>query len=119
MAEKTEGVIIDVNVSSRDQFGSFYHGAFLVAPMKHKHCLESDKEYFAKPGDHGAAVVDKETGILLGLVLATYENYSPEYPNVTVFLRIDHTLHKLQQKCNISIASFRPLCNSLRSWNAD
>ena len=119
-AEKTTGKIIDVNVSFQDQLGDFYHGAFVVVstegsimtgPPEPSHisaaALATNSKHFALPCNNGAAVVDKQSGIVLGLVVATLENYTPHLKNVTFCLRLNYALDSLNEIFTLRIGSFR------------
>ena len=112
MAEKTAGKIIDVNVSFQDQLGNFYHGAFVVVSTEGSNVTEpaapaTDLKPFAVPGNNGAAVVDKQSDIVLGLVVATLDNYAPHLKHVTLCLRLNHALDSVNEVFNLRIGSFR------------
>ena len=119
-AEKTTGKIIDVNVSFQDQLGDFYHGAFVVVSTEGSNmigpsepsdislaALATDSKPFAMPGNNGSAVVDKQSGIVLGLVVATLENYASHLKHVTFCLRLNYALDSLNEVFTLRIGSFR------------
>ena len=117
----TYGKIIDVNVSFQDHHGNFYHGAFVVASTEQSSIAgvsdSSDissasnatetKQPFALPGDSGAAVVDRQSNIVLGIAVATLENYVSPFKHVTFCLRLNYALDSLYDKHNLRVGTFR------------
>ena len=112
--ENTEGEIIDVNVSFQDQLGHFHHGAFVVS-VAASHARSSTKsecpslktEPFAQTGDSGAVVIDKTSGIVIGLVVASYQHYVQPNDHVTFCLRMDYALRYFSEKYNLNLGRFR------------
>ena len=121
--EQTDGKIIDVNVSFQDEHSDFYHGAFVVASTeqcKRVHTYEcSDMsseslgtdsgEHSALPGSNGAAVVDKESGIVMGLVVATLDSYDSPFKHVIFCLRLNYAIDSLNEVHNLSMGTLRTL----------
>ena len=115
------GKIIDANVSFQDQNGNFYHGVFVIVSTEHhktvreSECsdipstlLSTEKgKPFATPGDNGAAVVDKQSGIILGFPVAILDNYITPFKNVTFCLRLNYALYFLCDTYNLRIGTFR------------
>ena len=62
---------------------------------------------FATPGDNGAAVVDEQSCIVLGLAVATLDNYASPLQHVTFCLRLNHALDSLYEMYNLRIGTFR------------
>ena len=62
---------------------------------------------FALPGNSGAAVVDKESGILLGLVVATLDSYDSIFKHVTFCLHLNYAFDSLNDVYNLGIGTFR------------
>ena len=115
-------MIIDVNVSFQDQHGNFYHGAFVVVSTEQSNTVAvqecSDislkagtRKPFATPGDNGAAVVDQQSCIVLGVAVATLENYVSPFKHVTFCLRLKYVLNSLYETYNLRIGTFRTFEN--------
>ena len=62
---------------------------------------------FALPGNSGAAVVDKESGIVLGLVVATLDSYDSTFKHLTFCLRLNYAFDSLNEVYNLGIGTFR------------
>ena len=67
---------------------------------------------FATHGDIGAAVIDLDSELVLGLVFATMENYTEPstntvYKNVVFCLRLNYALHFLFENLSIQLGRFR------------
>ena len=119
--ENTEGEIIDVNVSFQDQLGHFHHGAFVVSGCHNckppaatyassstkPKCFCLETEPFAQTGDSGAVVIDKTSGIVIGLVVASYQHYVQPNNHVTFYLRMDYALRYFSEKYNLNFGRFR------------
>ena len=120
-AARSEGKIVDVNISFHDQQGQFYHGAFAVVSteqrnfVKESECSDimstslatENRQHFALPGNNGAAVVDKQSGIVLGFVVATLDGYDSVFKHVTFCLRLNNALDSLNELFNLGIGAFR------------
>ena len=68
-----------------------------------------NKKTFALPGSNGAAVVDKQSGIVFGLVVATLDSYDSPYKHVTFCLRLNYALDSLNEEHNLGIGTFRTI----------
>ena len=68
-----------------------------------------DRQPFALPGNNGAAVVDKESGIVLGLVVATFDSYGSPFKHVTFCLRLNYALDSLNEVHNLGIGTLRTI----------
>ena len=121
--EHSDGKIVDVNVSFQDQQGNCYHGAFVVVSTEQSNAVQACEcsdlsseshgtdsgKPFALPGSNGAAVVDKQSGIVLGLVVATLDNYDSPYKHVTFCLRLNYALDSLNEVHNLGIGTLRTI----------
>ena len=47
------------------------------------------------PCNNGAAVVDKQSNIVIGFPIATYDNYVSPFKNVTFSLRLNYAIDSL------------------------
>ena len=88
-----DAMILDVNVSFQANKDNFYHGVFIVSSRDQTKAL-------AHLGDVGAAIVDEESGILIGLIVATQNDYfSPlndtVYKNIYFCVRLNECLQLL------------------------
>ena len=120
-SERTHGKIIDTNVSFQDKYGNFYHGAFVVVSTEQSNTVGTSESSdissasletetgkpFALPGNSGAAVVDKESGIVLGLVVATLDSYDSTFKHLTFCLRLNYAFDSLNEVYNLGIGTFR------------
>ena len=120
-AGRTEGKIVDVNVSFQDQQGNFYHSAFVIVSTEQNNTVKETEcsdifspslatehgKHFALPGNSGAAVVDKQSGIVLGLVIATLDGYNSIFKHVTFCLRLNYALDSLNEAYNLRIGALR------------
>ena len=102
-----DAIILDVNVSFQEKQGHFYHGVFIVSSLK-------QTKAFVHPVDIGAAIVDKESGVLFGLIVATQDDYfSPlnkrVYKKIYFCVRLNEGLQCLFDRWNLQLGTFRRL----------
>ena len=62
---------------------------------------------FALPGNSGAAVVDEQSGIALGLVVATLDDYDSTFQHVTFCLRLNYAFDHLNEVYSLGIGTLR------------
>ena len=98
-------IILDVNVSFQEKHGNFYHGVFVVSSL-------DQTKAFLHPGDVGAVITDKESGVLFGLVVATQNDYfSPlnetVYKNIYFCVRLEECLQYLFDRWNLQLGTLR------------
>ena len=72
------------------------------------HGTDSGKP-FALSGSNGAAVVDKQSGIVFGLAVATLDSYDLPFKHVTLCLRLNYALDSLNEVYNLGIGALRTL----------
>ena len=112
-----------MNVSFQDQHSNFYHGAFVVVSSEQNDTVQAyggsdissvsfrtdSGKPFALPSSNGAAVVDKQSGIVLGLVLATLDKYDLPFKHATLCLRLNYALESLKEVYDLGIGTLRTL----------